>query len=109
VHPGFWDIGTHLGGFEGLTGLHWLAMVYVGVSIYGALELYTRAYGMAPASAIAPINYFAVVLGGVWGWLFWDQVPDSWSVLGSGLVIIGGLLTIYLARDEPLSGEVGAV
>ena len=75
----------------------WLAMLYIGVSIYFTLELYTRAYGMAPASAIAPINYLAIVLGGLWGWLLWDQVPDLWSLLGSALVIAGGLLTIYLA------------
>ena len=40
----------------------------------------------------------AVVLAGFWGWLFWGQVPDQWSLLGSLLVIAGGLLTIYLAR-----------
>lgn len=86
--------------FNGLAALDWLAMIYIGAAIYWVLELYTRAYGMAPTAAIAPINYFAVVLAGFWGWLFWSQVPDRWSVLGSALVIIGGLLTIYLAREK---------
>jgi drug/metabolite transporter (DMT)-like permease len=89
--------------FVGLTVLEWLAMVYIGVAIYWVLELYTRAYGMAPTAAIAPINYFAVVLAGFWGWLFWDQIPDQWSVLGSVLVVIGGLLTILLARENSTS------
>ena len=80
--------------------LDWLAMLYVGVAMYFVLELYTRAYGMAPASAIAPIMYFSVLLAGLWGWLFWGQIPDRWSLLGSALVIAGGLLTIYLARDN---------
>ena len=86
--------------FAGLAVLDWLAMLYIGAAIYCTLELYTRAYGMAPTAAIAPINYFAVVLAGFWGWLFWDQIPDSWSVLGSALVIAGGLMTIFLARDK---------
>ena len=98
-----------IGGFAGLTALDWLAMVYVGVSIYFALELYTRAYGMAPASAIAPINYFGVLLAGMWGWLLWEQVPDSWSLLGSLLVIVGGLITIYLARDAAPTSELDSV
>ena len=89
-----------LNDFAGLQTLDWLAMLYVGIAMYFALELYTRAYGMAPASAIAPINYFAVPLAGFWGWLFWGQIPDRWSLLGSLLVIVGGLLTIYLARDR---------
>jgi drug/metabolite transporter (DMT)-like permease len=88
------------GKFSGLTPADWLAMLYVGLAIYGTLDLYTRAYGMAPTAAIAPINYFAVVLAGFWGWLFWGQVPDLFSVLGSAMVIGGGLLTIYLAREK---------
>lgn len=91
------------GGFDGLTSLDWLAMLYVGVAIYGTLDLYTRAYGMAPTTVIAPINYFAVVLGGFWGWLFWDQVPDAVSILGSAMVIGGGLLTITFANRPALS------
>jgi len=79
--------------------LDWLAMLYIGVAIYLVLELYTRAYGMAPTATIAPINYLAVVLAGFWGWLFWNQVPDRWTLLGSVLVIIGGLLTVYHARE----------
>jgi drug/metabolite transporter (DMT)-like permease len=89
-----------IGQFNGIHWQDWLAMVYVGIAIYFTLRLYTRAYSMAPASAIAPINYFAVVLAGFWGWLIWEQVPDSWSLLGSSLVICGGLLTIYLSRPE---------
>ncbi|MEZ5502910.1 MAG: DMT family transporter [Halioglobus sp.] len=86
--------------FGDVAAVDWLAMVYVGIAIYLVLDLYTRAYGMAPTAAIAPINYFSVVLAGFWGWLFWDQVPDGWSVLGSGLVVVGGLTTIYLARER---------
>ena len=86
----------------------WIAMLYIGVSIYFTLGLYTRAYGIAPASAIAPINYLAIVLGGLWGWLLWDQVPDSWSVLGSAMVISGGLLTIYLARGKVADSELAS-
>ncbi|MEZ5572669.1 MAG: DMT family transporter [Halioglobus sp.] len=91
--------------FSGLAALDWFAMLYIGFAIYLTLELYTRAYGMAPTAAIAPINYFAVVLAGLWGWLFWDQIPDVWSVLGSVLVILGGLLTIYLARKPSLDED----
>lgn len=97
-----------LGDFDGIPAASWLAILYVGVAIYWTLELYTRAYGMAPTAAIAPINYFAVVLAGFWGWLFWGQVPDRWSLLGSALVIAGGLLTIYLARErKPPAGPDG--
>jgi drug/metabolite transporter (DMT)-like permease len=87
-----------IGSYSDIPFEAWLAMLYVGIAIYGTLDLYTRAYGMAPTEVIAPINYFAVVLAGFWGWLFWQQVPDFWSLTGSCLVIFGGLLTIYSSR-----------
>jgi len=86
--------------FHGIAILDWIALCYIGIAIYLVLVLYTWAYGMAPTVAIAPINYFSVVLAGLWGWLFWNQVPDGWSLVGSALVVAGGLLTLYLARDE---------
>ena len=89
-----------IGDYAGLDWRDWAAMLYTGVSIYLALQLYTRAYGMAPAAAIAPINYIGLVLGGFWGWLFWDQVPDAGTLTGSCLVVAGALLTIYLAGSR---------
>jgi drug/metabolite transporter (DMT)-like permease len=86
--------------FGGIPAGGWLAMLYVGIAIYWTLELYTRAYGMAPTAVIAPINYFAVVLAGLWGWLLWNEVPDAWSLAGSLLVIAGGLLTIVQTRPR---------
>jgi drug/metabolite transporter (DMT)-like permease len=92
------------GDFGSIPIAGWAAMVYVGVVIYWTLELYTRAYGMAPTAVIAPINYFAVVLAGLWGWVFWNQVPDIWSLGGSVLVIAGGLFTIYLSAETAGDG-----
>ena len=88
---------THM---PGLSGEQWLLLVGIGIAMYAALWLYTRAYSMAPASAIAPINYLAVVMAGLLGWLIWQEVPDAASLGGSLLVIIGGLVTIYQARER---------
>jgi len=87
-----------IGDFEGLSSIEWAALLYIGVAIYAVLDLYTRAYGMAPAANIAPINYFAVPLAALWGWVFWHQVPDGWSVIGGILVVGGGILTLVRAR-----------
>ncbi len=99
-----------LGDFNGLTALDWLAMLYIGASIYLALELYTRAYGMAPASTIAPISYFGVVLGGDCGagcsGTRYRIAGRCWAV---ALVIVGGMLTIYLARGTTQASELSSV
>ncbi len=95
------------GDFSGIRWQDWLAMLYIGISIYYTLVLYTRAYAIAPASAIAPVTYLATVMGGCWGWLIWRQLPDRWTVAGSVLVIAGGLLTLYLGRTRHPPPESG--
>ena len=89
-----------IGDFAGLALRDWGLMLYVGASIYATLLLYTHAYALAPAHAIAPINYVGVVLAAAWGWALWGEVPDIASWTGSTLVIAGGLMSIYLARDR---------
>ncbi len=93
--------------YAGLGWRDWALMLYIGVAIYGTLLLYTRAYAIAPAHAIAPINYLAVVLAALWGWALWGEIPDLASWIGSALVIAGGLLSIYLARPRAQPGLSG--
>lgn len=92
-----------VGDFSGLRWQEWAAMLYIGIAIYYTLRLYTQAYAIAPAHVVAPVNYFAVVLAGFWGWLIWGQVPDTWSLLGSMMVMGGALLTLQLARRPPVN------
>ena len=94
-----------IGDFAGLALRDWGLMLYVGASIYATLLLYTHAYALAPAHAIAPINYVGVVLAAAWGWALWGEVPDIASWTGSTLVIAGGLMSIYLARDRRRIGR----
>lgn len=54
----------------------------------------TRAYSLAPAAQVAPFNYLVVVFAGLLGWLLWQEQPDSFGLLGTGLVIGSSLLAL---------------
>jgi len=56
--------------------------------------LMTRAYAQAPAAQVGPFVYATVVFAGVLGWALWEEVPDGFSLLGSVLVCLAGVLTI---------------
>lgn len=71
-------------------------ILLIGLSIWVTMWLYTRAYSHAPASIIAPLSYFGVVMTGLWGWLIWDQVPGFNSWMGTLLVIGGGIASVWL-------------
>lgn len=52
----------------------------------------SNAYKLAPAGQIGPVNYIAIFFAGLWGFIFWQEVPDLYSLLGLGLIFCGILL-----------------
>lgn len=52
----------------------------------------SQAYSLAPAGQIGPVNYIAIIFAGIWGFLFWQELPDLSSLLGFGLILIAILL-----------------
>lgn len=52
----------------------------------------SNAYKLAPAGQIGPVNYIAIFFAGLWGYLFWQEIPDLYSLLGLGLIFCGILL-----------------
>ena len=71
-------------------------LIYVGLSIFITMWLYTQAYTWAKATVVAPVNYLGVVFAGLLGWLMWDHVPDAIAIIGMVLVVAAGLLSIYI-------------
>lgn len=51
----------------------------------------TKTYTYLPASKGACFIYFSVVFGGIYGWIFWGDVPDLLTIIGSLLIIIAGV------------------
>lgn len=52
----------------------------------------SNAYKLAPAGQIGPVNYIAIFFAGLRGFLFWEEIPDLYSLLGLGLIFCGILL-----------------
>jgi drug/metabolite transporter (DMT)-like permease len=77
-------------------------MVGIGLSIWLTLWLYTLAYSYAKATVISPISYSGVLFTGLLGWLIWGQVPERSAIVGSVLIILGGLGSVYLGREKTL-------
>ncbi len=78
----------------------WPYLLYIGLSIFIAMWLYTKAYSYAKPSIVSPISYFSVVFSGLIGWLIWGHVPTAISVIGIGIVICAGICTVYLGNSD---------
>ncbi|MGH8119640.1 MAG: DMT family transporter [Gammaproteobacteria bacterium] len=70
------------------------AMAGAGLAATLGQLFLTYSYSQAPAPQISPYTYSTVVFAAISGWIFWDERPDVYSVLGALLVISAGIITL---------------
>jgi drug/metabolite transporter (DMT)-like permease len=78
----------------------WPGLIYVGLSIFLTMVLYTRAYTWAPTTVVAPLSYLAVPLTGLMDWWFWQHTPTAVGVAGMLVVIASGIAAVTLGTRE---------
>ncbi|MEL6644427.1 MAG: DMT family transporter [Pseudomonadota bacterium] len=86
--------------------LHWpeLSMTLAGLIALSAAAsmagnyLLVIAYGMAPATRLAPFVYFQLIAAVALGWLIFSDLPDALSWAGIALLVLSGFATLALRR-----------
>ncbi|MGE0415310.1 MAG: DMT family transporter [Acetobacteraceae bacterium] len=81
-----------------LTELGWIAMAFLGISSGAAHCVYTRAYGLAPVSALAPYEYTMLLWGGIAGYVVFNEVPSWTTLLGAAIIAAAGLYNLHRER-----------
>jgi S-adenosylmethionine uptake transporter len=68
----------------------------VATGFIAAIGFYclAQAYLVAQATMVAPFEYSMLILGILWGFLFWREVPDSFTIVGAVLIIASGLIIL---------------
>jgi drug/metabolite transporter (DMT)-like permease len=64
-----------------------------------------RAYTLAEATAIGPLDYLRLLYAAALGYLVFGEVPDLWMWAGAGIIIAS---TLYIARREARLGKAPA-
>ncbi len=78
-------------------GAQWALLLLLGLVGLAAQTCFIRAYRAADASFVAPFEYVRILTAALAGYLFFDEVPDQWTVLGALLITAS---TLYIARRE---------
>lgn len=78
----------------------WGLLVAIGVLATGGQWLLTRGYGAASPGRIGPFTYTSVVFAGLYGALFWGEVPDAAFVAGAALIVVAGLMALRRERSR---------
>jgi drug/metabolite transporter (DMT)-like permease len=72
------------------TTLDLILLFYVGAASLLAHFLLTSAYRFAPASLLAPFNYFHIAFAVLAGWIVYNHIPDAWALSGMAMIAISG-------------------
>lgn len=82
--------------------LHQLGLfVIVGALGSFGIVCLTNAFRLAPVATVSPFEYTALVWATVLGYLLWRELPDTFTVAGTAIVISSGLYILY--RETRLS------
>ena len=72
--------------------LDWVLMVSLGVWGWAGHEIFSRAHGFAPANTLMPYTYSFLLYLALASYLVFNDVPDQWTLLGAGIIVVSGLI-----------------
>ena len=58
-----------------------------------------KAFQKAPASALTPFSYTSLIWALIFGFLFFNELPDAQTIVGSVIIISSGLY-IYIRENQ---------
>ena len=73
-------------------------MVLCGVIAALGSFFLAQGYRLAEANTVAPFEYVALPWGVLWGWLFFDNLPDRATLAGGAVIVASGLYILHRER-----------
>lgn len=73
----------------------WTHILAIGISGGIANICITNAFKWAPPAIIAPLDYLALVIAMIGGYVFWREIPNAWSFSGAAIIVICGLYIVW--------------
>ena len=82
------------------TPIDWLIMVFSGLC--GGLGHFAliRALVVAPAAAVVPFSYTAIIWATAYGVFLFGNFPDQWTVLGATIIVASGLYVFFREQKK---------
>ena len=73
-------------------------LLFLALGLTGTVGFYciSQAYRYGQANQMAPFEYSSLPFAVLWGWMFWGSLPTVTTLLGSILIVGGGLFVVSL-------------
>jgi len=85
-------------GWVAIAAADWPWILGVGLAGWAGQHLITEAFRLAPAAAVAPYEYTALVWGVGIDWFIWNTLPGGRTLAGAAIVIAAGLYLLHRER-----------
>ncbi|MBT6960933.1 MAG: DMT family transporter, partial [Rhodospirillaceae bacterium] len=73
----------------------WTAMVFIGVCAGIGHVCLTLAFRYASPPVLAPLEYTGLIWAILFGYWFFDELPDQWTVVGMVMIASAGVFVVY--------------
>ena len=82
-------------GWAPLRGVDLWVFASSGVLVAGAHYLMIEAFRHAEAALVAPFKYTTMIWAVLFGYLFFGDLPDAWTLAGAAVVVLAGLYILH--------------
>ncbi|SDW15551.1 EamA-like transporter family protein [Ruegeria halocynthiae] len=81
--------------FQMPTHTQWAALAGIGVLMACAQACFVNGMARADASFVAPISYATLIFAAFYDFAVFDVIPDRVSLIGSAIILTGGLILVW--------------
>ena len=85
--------------YHPMTAQQLMFLLLAGLSAAGGQFSITAAYSNAPAREISVFDYSQIVFSALLGFIFLQQIPDAWSIVGY-VIICGTSIAMFLYNNR---------
>lgn len=78
----------------------WADLFLISLTSFAFQYCLTQSLAHAPATKVATMSYLNVVFSGLLGWWIFRETPTIWAIVGSILIIGGGLISIFSKQES---------
>lgn len=82
-------------------GMEWFYLCCIGIVSLLAQVFLTKAFTHENAIVVEIVRYIGIVFNAAWGFVFWREYPDFYTVLG-GSIIIYACISLSLSKEDAL-------
>ncbi|MFC0268628.1 DMT family transporter [Kushneria aurantia] len=98
-----------LGNWSRMSARNWMVIATLATLMVGISIGLAKAYQSPRPHVIAAFDYAFLIFAALWGFVFFGEVPDGWTLLGMTLIAVAGMLALRanaVAEKVRGSGEM---